>query len=296
MTEFQEHSQNKIIALAAFSLILLFSSCRSLETIDSKWLSVPEDSRGQMENFAKNITSHLYENGLLVGVGNDEKYLYILFSPDIRHQTRPPSRALLTLWLDRNGKKARKYGFVYTRTYFPEGMDGTRPEGPSAQPGHGDAGMRKPPAVIEPLLQFVDKSGNKRTYLPSDGSQGPQIHFSSDWGDFVYTWRIPLNEETKENYFALAAKPGQAIGIGLLWKIKPLLDSKKPDGMPGEGIDGPPGGGGGMGGPPGGGMGGPPGGGMGRGGAEPGNDFNQLSTSRKIWLKIILAQNKNAGK
>ena len=208
--------------------------------MNSKWLTVPADSQGQMEDFSKNITNHLYENGLLVGVGNDEKYLYILFSPDIRHHARPPGRAHLTLWLDGSGGKAGKYGFIYTRHYFPEGKDGSGPGGPYAAPEHSDAEIRKPPAVIEPLLQFIDKSAKKQTFLPADGSQGPQIHFSSDWGDFVYAWRIPLIEGIKENFFGLAAKPGQAIGISLLWEIKPLFDLKKPDVMPGAGIDGPP--------------------------------------------------------
>jgi hypothetical protein len=289
LTKSQTKLKNKAIAFIAFSFCLLFSSCSSLETMNSQWLTVPIDSHGQMEDFARKITSHLYENGLLVGTGNDEKYLYILFSPDIRHQIRPPSRAHLALWLDTDGNKARKYGFIYTRTYFPEGTDETRPGGPYAQPEHSDTGIKKPLAVIEPLLQLIDEYNKKQTYLLTDGSQGPQIHFSSDWGDFAYTWRIPLIEETKENYFGLAAKPGQAIGVGLLWEIKPLFDLKKTADRPGagfgpgsDGSDGPPGGSGG-------GKGGPPGGGMGRRGPGPGADFTELSASRKIWLKIILA-------
>lgn len=281
MTESQAHLRNKTIALTAFSFILLFSSCRSLETMNSQWLTVPIDSHGQMEDFTKKITSHLYENGLLAGVGNDEKYLYILFSPDIRHHERPPSRARLTLWLDGSGRKAGKYGFIYTRTYFPEGTDSTRPERKHAPPELNDSGMSKPPALIESLLQFIDKSNEKQTFLPPDGSQGPQIHFSSDWGNFVYAWRIPLFEETKENFFGLAAKPGQTIDIGLLWEIKPLFDLKKPADRPGAGFDSPDDGGGRMG--------GHPGGGMGRGGQGAGADFAELPTSRKIWLKIILA-------
>lgn len=280
MTESQVKLKNKTIALIPLALVLFFSSCRSLETINSQWLTVPVDNHGQMEDFAKNITSHLYENGLLVGVGNNDKYLYILFSPDIRHHTRPPSRARLTLWLDGSGRKSRKYGFIYTRTYFPEGTDSTRPERKHESPALDDTGIRKPPAPIDPLLQFIDKSIGKQTFLPADGSQGPQIHFSTDWGNFVYAWRIPLLEEKTENLFGLAAKPGQAIGVGLFWEIKPLFDSKKDGDRPGAGFD-PPGGGGGR-------MGGSQDGGMGRGGQGPEADFAELTTSRKTWLKIIL--------
>jgi hypothetical protein len=281
MTESKVHLKNKTIAIIAFSCILVFSSCISLETMNSKWLTVPVDNQGQMEDFSRNITSHLYENGLLAGVGNDEKYLYILFSPDIRHHARPPSRARLTLWLDTGGNKTRKYGFIYTRTYFPEGMDSTRPGRKHALPEQNETGISKPPALIESLLQFIDKSNKKQTFLPPDGSQGPQIHFSSDWGDFVYAWRIPLTEKTKENFFALAAKPGQGIDIGLLWEIKPLFDLKKSADRPGAGF-GPPDGGDGR-------TGGHQGGGMSRRGPGSEVDFVELSASRKIWLKIILA-------
>jgi hypothetical protein len=282
MTESQEYFRNKTIALTTFSFILFFSSCRSLETMNSKWLTVPVDSQGQMEDFTKKITSRLYENGLLTRVGIDEKYLYILFSPDIRHYERPASRASLTLWLDAGGNKTRKYGFIYTMTHFPENTDGNRPERENAPPELNNTGISKPPAISESLLQFIDKSDKKQTFLPADGSQGPQIHFSSDWGDFVYAWRIPLIAGSKENFFGLAAKPGQAIGIGLLWEIKPLIDSKKRAALPVSDFaaiddDGSR-------------MGGRQGGGVGRGGQEPGADSVELPTSRKIWLKIILAQ------
>jgi hypothetical protein len=276
MIEFKTNLRKKLIG---FSFILFFAGCRSLEIINSQWLTVPIDRQGQMEDFARNITSHLYENGLLAGVGNDEKYLYILFSPDIRHHVRPPSRASLTLWLDNGGNRARKYGFFYTRAYFPDGRDGSLPgmtPGPAERKNRGES---KPPAPDESLLQVTDKPAKKQLFIPADGSQGPQIRFSSDWGDFVYSWRIPLTEIIKENFFGLAAKPGQAISIGLLWEIKTLrASSMEPDDRPGVGFgpgsDGPSG----------------RGGGMRRGGPGPGADFLELPTNRKIWLKIILAQ------
>jgi len=270
-----------------FSLLVLFSSCRSLETIDSQWSTIPAGPQGQMDDFSKKITSHLYENGLLAGIGNDEKYLYIMFSPDIRHHVRPPSRASLTLWLDASGKKTRKHGLFYTRVYFPEGADKPRPAiepGPAGMHGNGRG---EPPAAEGPLLQMIDRPGQKQSFISPDGSQGPQVHFSSDWGDFVYSWRIPLQAAMKDNFFALDAKPGQAVSVGLLWEIKPLFAAKNPADRPedgfGPGNEPPPDGGGGR-------TGNPMGGGMGRGGRGPGSDFSELPSRRTIWLKAVLAQ------
>jgi len=287
MTATRARFRKQAASFAAMAMALLFSSCRSLETLDSKWLSVPQDRSGQMEDFSKSITSHLYENGLLVGAGNDEKYLYVFFSPDIRHYQRPPSLASLTLWLDGTGGKAKDYGFIYTRAYFPEGMKVNKPGREHAPQEQNGPPPGQPPAHSEPLLQVIDRTNNNQRYVTPDGSEGPQIHFSSDWGDFVYAWRIPLVDASKGNICGLAARPGQAIGIGLCWDIEPLHGFSKGDGngYDGSGAEGAP-----SPGRVGRGMGGPPGNVMPPGTPGPGADFAYPPGNRKIWLKMTLAR------
>lgn len=289
MSEYGDRPRKKATLIIMMAGILLFSSCRSLDTLSSKWLSISRLEDGRMEDFSKSITSHLYENGMLVGVGNDEKYLYIFFSPDIRHYERPPSLASLTLWLDGHGKKAREYGFIYSRACFRESDPGGRVGREHAGQEKKDAPRRKPTMLSEPLLQFIDRPNKKQLFLNPNGSQGPQVHFSSAWGDCVYSWRIPLIDQNKENVIGLNAKPGQTVDIGLLWEIKPLLASHKADGHSGAGSEA---GGAARPGRGGRGMANPGGPVMGHGNPRPGTDFNELPGSIKIWLKIILAQNK----
>ncbi len=81
------------LAITAAGLLLAQPGCRSLQGIPSQRLTAAEDGEGHFEDFSKKITCHLFENGLMVGVGNDDRFLYIFFSPDIRHRQRPPSRA-----------------------------------------------------------------------------------------------------------------------------------------------------------------------------------------------------------
>jgi hypothetical protein len=282
MTECQPLPRNKIIACTTIYLILFFSSCRSLEMIESNWLTVPVDDRGRVEDFSRHLTSHLYENGLLAGVGNDENYLYILFSPDIRHYLRPPSRASLKLWLDAGGTRAKKFGFLFSASHSPESPEASGAPGmKSAPPRANDAGAGTPPERSESLLQFIDEVGHEHSVISADGSQGPQIRFSSDWGDFVYAWRIPLAAGKKENSYALSAQPGQAISVGLLWECEPLPAAQKSDGRFDDGSP-IPGLGGGRGGKR-------MGGGM-SSGPGPGGDMAEAPSRRKIWLKIILAQ------
>ncbi len=276
MTESRDRLRKNATLFIIMACILLFSSCRSLDTMSSKWLSVPLQDDGRMEDFSKSITSQLYENGMLVGVGNDEEYMYIFFSPDIRHIERPPSLASLTLWLDDNGKKTREYGFIYSRACFRESIQGGRAAREHEPPEKKDAPRGKPPMLSEPLLQLIDRPNKKQIFLNPNGSQGLQVHFSSDWGDCVYSWRIPLIDENKENMIGLNAKPGYAVGIGLLWEIKPLLALHKADGHSGAGFDAE--------------GAARPGRGIGNGNPRPGSDFNEPPGSRKIWLKIILAR------
>jgi hypothetical protein len=287
MTEHQANHGNMTSIAFVFSLIMLFSSCRSLEIMESKSLTVPVDDQGRVEDFSRHLTSHLYENGMLVGVGNDEKYLYIFFSPDIRHYQRPPSRASLKLWLDAGGGQEKIFGFLLTVVPPFEKVDGERPGTKGTTPGPGTAGPPPAPQRDELLLQFIDEVGKKHAFISTDGSQGPQIRFSSDWGDFVYAWRIPFAAGEKRDFYGLGARPGQVIGIGLLWDCKPLPAAQKPAGRP---DDGPPAGGGGT---PGGGRPGRGGPGMSGGMGNrpgPGDDMAEAPTRRKIWLKIILAQ------
>jgi len=227
----------------------------------------------------------LFENGMMVGMGNDDRSLYIFFSPDIRHQQRPPSRAQLTLWLDENGGSAKKLGLVHVSDQGSKKMPaaGPRPaerKGPAAQPTGPQTPPATPPAAT--LLKIVDRMSGKETYISADGSLGPAVLLADDWGDYAYQWRIPF--QAIGDWPGLNCRPGKAIGVGLLWEIAPLPGFAKKDmadrfaggpGMPdGEEMGQPPGG-----------MPGGPGGPGGRGMSR--DDFK---SKRKIWLKMMLLQ------
>jgi hypothetical protein len=253
---------NTLLVLIAAAAFLAPAGCRSLQNIPGQWLAVPAGAHGRLEDFSKSITSHLFENGMLVGVGNDDRFLYIFFSPDIRHRQRPPSRARLTLWLDENGDRAEKLGLVHV----------------SEQPGQ----KMPPPAAPHPttpaaaLLKIVDRKSGKETFISADGSLGPAIRLADDWGDFAYQWRIPF--QALGDWPGLNGNTGKALGIGLLWKIEPLTGLGKKE-TAGRFPGGPDQGGAEMGPPPG------RAGGPGRG--LPQDNFK---SKRQVWLKIVLAQ------
>jgi len=271
-------------ALAA--AVLTIPGCRSLLTIPSQRLT-PLSADGRLDDFSKNIISQLFENGMMVGVGNDDRNLYIFFSPDIRHQRRPPGRATLTVWLDDGGGRAKKLGLAVVSEPSQRGRPageaapGTNREEPSAAQAPPEERMARL------LLKIIDRRGNRVAFITADGSLGPCARLSADWGDFAYQLRIPLQAAANGDWPGLRSAPGKAIGIGLVWNFASLAAPRK------EGERGFPGG------PP------PPGeesegqemgppGGMGSGGPGrgPGQGMPGDNSVRKrtIWLKTFLAE------
>ena len=255
-----------MLAAAALSLQ---PGCRSAQAIPGQRLALADTP---LQDFSKQITSHLFENGMMVGVGNDDRFLYIFFTPDIRHRQRPPSRALLTLWLDQDGGKAKKLGLVHI-----SGLAGEKippPAAPEMNGNHppGPAALGNAPA----LLKIVDNRQGKEFFINPDGAQGPSVRLAADWGDFAYQWRIPFRGTG--DWPGLKGDPGRVIGIGLLWQIEALAGpgkkaGERPDAGPGRGGPGrepPPGA---EGGEP------PPGRGMG---------LEKIPARRSLWLKTAL--------
>ncbi|MCJ7524304.1 MAG: hypothetical protein MUP71_03660 [Candidatus Aminicenantes bacterium] len=271
-------SRPAIVVMFMIAAVAMFlqQGCRSLQNIPGQWLAFPAGADGRIEDFSNKITSHLFENGMMVGVGNDDRFLYIFFSPDISHRQRPPSRARLTLWLDENGGKAQKLGLVHVSEQERRKMAG--PEARLAEQQNLAGAAAAPPAprplaAASTLLKIVNRKSGKETFISADGSLGPAIRLSDDWGDFAYQWRIPF--QALAEWPGLNHDPGKALGIGLLWNIEPLPGLDRADldrARPGPGRGGS---------PPG--MAGGPGRGMTR---------ENFKAERKIWLKVELAQKK----
>lgn len=268
-------SRNVLVMIAA-AAIFLQPGCRSAQAIPGQRLALADT---QLEDFSKHITSHLFENGMMVGVGNDDRCLYIFFTPDIRHRQRPPSRAQLTLWLDEDGGKAKRLGLVHvsgpTGQRMPRPGDATEmnKENPAASGGRpGPA----PGGTALELLKIINNGQGKEFFVSTNGSQGPVVRMTADWGDFAYQWRIPF--QGAGDWPGLPGDPGRVIGIGLLWQIEALaapgkISGERPGAGPGRGGRG---------------MEPPPG----LEGSEPlpgrGMGLEKIPAKRSLWLKTTL--------
>lgn len=251
-----------IMALAAAVVLILQPGCRSIQRFPGQKLALPATADGRLEDFSRKITSQLFENGMMIGLGNDEQNLYVFFTPDIRRGQHRPGRAVLTLWLDARGGKAEKLGLVH--------VSGTAAMTPPS------GGRTETRADQQQLLKIIDRRQGRESFIAADGSSGLAVRLASDWGDFAYQLRIPF--QGAGAWPGLDVKPDQVIAIGLSWKIERLRAPEK------ESMDRPRGGRGGGGGKP------------GRGGMPPdmegesgGAHAGAPASKRRIWLQTRVA-------
>jgi hypothetical protein len=264
------------LALAAAASLFLQPGCRSVQRLPGQWLALPATADGRLEDFSRKMTSQLFENGMMVGLGNDDRNLYVFFTPDIRRGQRPPGRAVLTLWLDEQGGKAQKLGLLHVSG--PAGA--AAPAGPPVEKLNVPAMADPPGTARQQLLQVIDRRSGREAFIAVDGAEGPAVRLASDWGDFSYQLRIPFKGAGP--WPGIAAVPGREIAIGLQWEIKALPAPGKEQGSGGPRHRGAGRGDPAMGPPPGLEEGGPE---AGRGlpGAEP-----APASKRKVWLRTVI--------
>jgi hypothetical protein len=210
-----------IAALLAAAFLFLQTGCRSAQDLPGQWLTLPTSADGRLDDFSRKITSHLFENGMMVGLGNDDSNLYVFFTPDFRHGQRLPGRAILTLWLDAQGGKARKLALVHVS----EPAASTPPPEPGMSKGNAPSIAGPAAAGKRELLKVIDRGRGTEIFIPADGSLGPAVRLASDWGDFAYQLRIPF--QGAGDWPGMAVGPGRDIGIELQWQVKPLAPRER---------------------------------------------------------------------
>lgn len=252
---------------------------------------------GQTTDWPDRSSTFIKEKDVLVRVCNDSQNVYVMLGFRNAQWAGVIKHSGLTLKLDPQAKN--KDAFTIKLIDGPPmeqiramiGKDSVNTE--QIPPGMGerfDMGDRQRVHDRQPEKEFIC---SKKGYLvdkpiPTDGSQGPAAGFGLESGFFAYEFKIPLGESSAR-FYALGARPGQKISVGLVWGDTDRGnrgggrhsmggdEGGPPGGFPGGGKGGR-GGGGGMGGPPGGGPGGKSG----------------MPEKQEIWLKAQLSLPESA--
>ncbi|MCP4686082.1 MAG: hypothetical protein GY867_11655 [bacterium] len=233
---------------------------------------------GQMADWEELPSAYFEDQGVVLGLANDNDNLYVMFRFRDQKWARTIRMSGLTLWLDGQGKKSKDFVLKYRG-------------GPSMadlvpQDGNVNDKMRermmKTDSALSDELTCAVKDRIVEMPISLDGSNGPEVAFGSDHSFFVYEFKIPL-KKSEVRYYGIGAEEGAQITIGANWG---KVDKSQMGGMKQGG--GPPGGG--MGGGRGGGMGGGRGGGKGGGrGGDMGGQRPEMPEEQEVWIKTTLA-------
>lgn len=266
------------MATALFAL-LMSAGCRNVELV-SQWRSGDVTVDGVNAEWVGR-TSYLEDEEIIIGLKNDEEFLYVALITSSRSAQAQVMLSGLTLWFDPAGEKIKWLGL-----HYPLAMEGTmaKPDDfrDAGGPGRGGGGDDAGPAQdrfdefwesrTEMEITLPEKRGHFK--VPISEAEGLELAMSRSRGVVVYELKIPL-KKTADHPYAVGAEPGQTIRLGLY-----SPESRRPNGMPGSG--GGVRGGGGMGGGsrPGGAV--PPGGG-------PGGGFFERPEPIDLWITVTLA-------
>jgi hypothetical protein len=271
------HTATSITILVLLTLFgtVLVTGCKTQE-VPSHWLTVPIQVDGKMTEWSEIPIT--YFEGAVLGLGNDDKNLYIHFRFKSPAWAQAVRKTGLTLWIDANGKKDKEIGIRFYGGPSPKELMAARGnEQFDNMPQEQKQDFLEREAQTANKFIFFDNSYYVEDSIPVDGSKGPAAGYDTSLGFYSYEFSIPLQESAVQ-FYGLGVQPGQTICLGAEWGGMRFDRG----GMPGK----PPGG---MGGGPPGGIGAGPPGGMGGGRGGPGGGEKKLSEKQEFWVKTQLA-------
>lgn len=217
---------------------------------------------------------YVEDKDIVIGVMNDDKYLYVCFYPTTQEQTQMILTRGCTLWLNNKAKRIKEYGI-----HFPLGIQYGKPQIAKGNFNELSAGKTDSfdPKMTKNLLnkiprelEIIGPEKNKMNHFQFSELKDMELAIDCYKSLFAYEMKIPL-QESEESTFAVNAEPGSEIALGIevpelnLDEIK--SDMERPEGdVPG-------------------GRGGKSGGGRG-GRMNPRN--SESSNGFDLWLKIKL--------
>ncbi len=274
----------KAAVLSLSIIILLFSQvgCSAFE-IDSLWREKEILIDGNSSDWLGALV-YLEDNGVSVGIQNDEHDLYICLLAESSFLRSQVMRRGFTLWFDPAGGKDKTFGIK-----FPIGMPipETRPQARIEPIDRIDREQKL--ERIESLndkLEILGPGKSDQRRIPLNKVKGIEVFIDAASGLLVYELKVPL-KQSDENPYAIQASAGDTLGVGFEMPKtdRGALRGERPGGAgvgSGGGVSGGMGGKGGM------------RGGGGRSGGRGGmsSSSSEAGKGLKIWVKTLLAFDK----
>jgi uncharacterized membrane protein YgcG len=279
---FQRASIITIVLIALGAAGLAARSKRA--STDSHWRTtditvdgVPTDWAGPLVPFNDQPVS--------IAAANDREFLFLILTTSEASARMQIMRQGLVVWFDPGGGDKKHFGIKFPVGGAPEGARGGHrafgsapPQGQSTDDDHPQP---PPDAQNEPpnRLEIFGPGKDDARSFTADKAPGIEVKVGQAEGLLTYELKVPL-EANDAHPYALNAKPGSAIGVGLETPKTEMTEGR------GRGSGGYGGGGRGGGGFGGGGMGGHHGGGGGGGGQR---GAYQRPNPLHGWMTVQLA-------
>lgn len=267
-------SRVHVAGLALAITLLTVGGCKGDQELACARAEGRIEVDGLMGDWGELPTTYLEDQGVVLGLSNDDDNLYFMFRCRDEKWARTIRISGLTLWFDGQGEKGKDFQIKYRGG--PK-MSALMPQNENISEEMRERMMNRDTAQTEELTCAV-KDRIVEMPIEPDGSNGPQVAYGTDHGFFVYEFKVPL-KESEVRYYGIGAEKGAKITIGAQWGKMDIGNrgGQRPGGGRGGARPG-----GGMGGGRPGGMGGGPPGGM--GGQRP-----EMPEEQEVWLKATLA-------
>lgn len=199
----------KVPILSSILLISIFVlvGCETFE-LSSEWRDREIIIDGRNNDWL-GAMMYIEDENISVGLLNDESFMYfcmIAENPLIRTQVM---RRSFTLWFDPEGGKKKTFGIR-----FPIGMqmrDAPMRRSDDEQNREEVRDISKR-ALTE--LEILGPGEEEQKRMPVAEAKGIDIRIEASSGMLVYELKVPL-QSSEEYPYAIGAKPGASIGLGL---------------------------------------------------------------------------------
>jgi uncharacterized membrane protein YgcG len=225
-----------VVVALAVALASAAAHGRDLQ-LTSAWAMADVKVDGSARGWAEMLRP-LGDPPMVIGVQNDGRYLYLCLKTSDPIVKRQIAREGLTVWLNGEGKDAKRFGVRY-----PVGMGSRngRPQPEQGKPPEGEDAAAASPVHVPGEFELIGPTADDRSRVPLGPDEPVQAALGDDSGVMVLEMRVPLRP-SEAHPLAVEAAPGATIALGLATeRPKPGARSQLrmgDDGEPGEGAQG----------------------------------------------------------
>lgn len=219
------HTMHVLLSFLFLSLLGLVSCVTT--KLNSGWLDRKITVDGMTRDWLGALIP-IEEKDITVGILNDENYLYLCLLSENPYLHAQFMRQGFTVWFDPTGGKNKTFGIK-----FPVGVDEGEDFLRSKEDEVDLEDFRRPIRGSMRELEILGPDGDKGERMPVSQAKGISVHLDASSKVLAYEIRVPLIKSETQPY-AIGAKPGMTIGIGLVSpRFDPTMMRRGMGGMPG---------------------------------------------------------------